>query len=120
MEINMATYNEIPCDGEIHDPPHPGEVLKGLHMDPLNLTIKEVAEHLDVDRKTVSRLINRHTGITAEMAIRLSKAFNTTPDLWMNMQTNYDLWHAKQRTKDTIRVQPFTYNCEARDNATYS
>lgn len=92
------------------DPPHPGEVLKGLYMEPLSLSIKEVAEHLNVDRKTISRLVNGHTNISAEMALRLGKAFNTTPDLWLNMQGGYDLWHAKEKMEDIMGwIEPFNY-----------
>lgn len=106
----MAKQIEIPCNGEMFDPPHPGEVLKGLHMQPLRLTIKEVAERMGVERKAMSRLINGHTGVTADMAILLGRAFNTTPDLWLNMQRGYDLWHAKQRMqKKANKVTPFEY-----------
>ena len=86
-------------DAKQYNPPHPGEVLWGLDMEPAGLTINAVAERLGVDRKTISRIINGHAGITAEMAILLGKAFNTTPDLWLNMQRNYDLWHAGQRIR---------------------
>lgn len=91
-----------------YNPPHPGEVLWGLDMQPAGLTINAVAERLGVDRKTISRIINGHAGITAEMAILLGKAFNTTPDLWLNMQQNYDLWQAGQRIrKRADKIKPF-------------
>ncbi len=91
-----------------YNPPHPGEVLWGLDMEPAGLTINAVAERLGVDRKTISRIINGHAGITAEMAILLGKAFNTTPDLWLNMQQNYDLWQAGQRIrKRADKIKPF-------------
>lgn len=107
----MAKREIIQSDGEMFDPPHPGEVLKGLHMQPIGLTIKEVAERLGVERKALSRLINGHTGVTAEMAIRLGRAFNTTPDLWLGMQRGYDLWHAKRRMqRETSRIKPFEYH----------
>lgn len=90
-----------------YNPPHPGEVLWGLDMQPAGLTVTEVAARLGVDRKTLSRVINGHSGISAEMAIRLSRAFNTTPELWLNMQQNYDLWHASQRIKhEAQRIKP--------------
>ncbi len=93
---------------EMYNPPHPGEVLKMLHMEPLQLTIQELAARLGVERKTVSRIVNGHGGVSAEMAIRLGKAFNTTPDLWLNMQRGFDLWHAKQRMKkEAAKIKPF-------------
>lgn len=92
------------------DPPHPGEVLWGLDMEPAGLSIKTVAERLGVDGKTISRIINGHAGVTAEMSILLGKAFNMTPDLWLNMQRNYDLWHAEQRIRKRVnKVKPFEH-----------
>lgn len=82
---------------EMYNPAHPGEVLKDLYIEPLNLTVTEVAEALAVSRKTLSALINGHYGVSPDMAMRLSKAFGTTAKLWLNMQQNYDLWQAKQR-----------------------
>ena len=80
-------------------PTHPGEILKTLYLEPLGLTQIEAADNLGVTRKTLSMLLNGHQGISAEMALRLAKAFDTTPELWMNMQLNYDLWNAGQRVK---------------------
>ena len=93
---------------EMHNPPHPGEVLKGLYVEPLGLKINEIAERLGVERKAISRILNGRAGISAEMAIRLSRAFNTTPDVWMNMQRGYDLWQANQHMKkEAARIRPF-------------
>ena len=90
------------------NPPHPGEVLWGLDMQPAGLTINAVAARIGVDRKTLSRVINGHAKVTAEMAILLGKAFNTTPDMWLNMQRAYDLWHAAQTMKQRVaKVKPF-------------
>lgn len=80
-------------------PSHPGEILRTIYMDPLGISQSEAAENLGVTRKTLSMLLNGHQGISAEMALRLSKAFNTTPALWMNLQVNYDLWFAGQNVK---------------------
>jgi addiction module HigA family antidote len=86
-------------------PAHPGEVLRTIYMDPLGISQSEAAENLGVTRKTLSMVLNSHQGISAEMAIRLSKAFNTTPALWLNMQNSYDLWNAKQKvTTSKIKV----------------
>ncbi len=82
---------------EMYNPAHPGEVLKELYIEPLNLTVTEVAEALGVSRKTLSALVNGHYGVSPDMAMRLAKAFGTTAKLWLNMQQNYDLWQAKQR-----------------------
>jgi addiction module HigA family antidote len=87
-------------------PVHPGVVLKGLYLDPLEINITQAAAKLGVARKTLSQLINGHMGVSAEMAIRLSKALNTTPQLWMNMQQGYDLWMAEKKS-DAIHVVPF-------------
>jgi addiction module HigA family antidote len=80
-------------------PVHPGKILKNMYMEPLGLSQADFAENLGVTRKTLSMLLNEHQGISAEMALRLSKAFNTTPDLWMNLQSNFDLWAAQKNVK---------------------
>ena len=91
-----------------HPPPHPGEVLWGLEIEPAGLNITQVAAHLGVDRKTLSRVINGRASVSVEMALRLARAFSTTPQLWLNMQRNYDLWHANNVLLENIkRVQPF-------------
>lgn len=80
----------------MHNPPHPGEVLKELCLEPLGLTVTEAAKGLGVSRKTLSTIINGKAGISPEMAVRLSIAFNTSSDSWLNQQTQYDLWQAEQ------------------------
>jgi len=87
-------------------PVHPGTVLKGLYLEPMEINITQAAAKLGVTLKTLSQLINGHMGVSAEMAIRLSKALNTTPQLWMNMQQGYDLWLAEKKS-DKIHVVPF-------------
>ena len=94
-----------------HNPPHPGEVLWELDMKPAKLSVTKVAERLGVDRKTLSRVINGRAGISAEMAIRLARAFNTTPELWLNMQRSYDLWLAqKLMQKEANKIKPFSHH----------
>lgn len=83
----------------MHNPPHPGEIIRSLCLEPLNLTVTEAAEALGVSRKTLSAIINGRAAISPEMAVRLSIAFNTSSDSWLNQQTQYDLWHAEQRRK---------------------
>jgi len=80
-------------------PIHPGEILKEMYLDPLRISITDLADNLGVARKTVSQLVNGHMGVSAEMALRLGKAFNTTPELWLNIQRNYDLWYAGAKIK---------------------
>lgn len=79
------------------NPPHPGEVIRELCIEPLGLSVTRAAEALGVSRKSLSELLNGHAGISPEMALRLSIAFNTTPESWMNQQAQYDLWRAKQK-----------------------
>lgn len=80
----------------MHNPPHPGEVLRELCLEPLGLSVTAAAEALGVARKTLSAILNGHSGISPEMAIRLAKAFDTTPESWLNQQVQYDLWVAEQ------------------------
>jgi len=79
----------------MHNPPHPGEIIKEFCLLPLGLTITEAAKGLGVSRKTLSSIINGKAGISPEMAIRLSIAFNTSSESWINQQAQYDLWQAE-------------------------
>jgi len=88
----------------MHNPPHPGEVLRELCLEPLGLTITDAAGALGVSRKTLSAILNGRAGISPEMAIRLSKAFGTSAESWLNQQMQYDLWVAKQGAGN-IRVK---------------
>jgi len=81
---------------KMHNPPHPGEVLKDLCLKPLGLNVTRAAEALGVSRKTLSSILNGRAGISPEMAIRLSKAFGTSAESWLNQQTQYDLWVTQQ------------------------
>lgn len=83
-------------DFKMYNPPHPGEVIRELYIEPLGITIKSLAEHLGVRRATISDVINGNASVSPIMAIRLAKAFKTTPDLWLGMQIDYDLWQAQQ------------------------
>ena len=86
-------------------PVHPGEILKTLFMDALGIGVKQMAHDLDVTPKTISALVNGHQGISAEMALRLSKAFRTSSDIWVNLQKDYDLWKARQHVNlDNVRI----------------
>jgi antitoxin HigA-1 len=90
----------------MHNPPHPGEVIKELCLDPLRLTVTAAAEGLGVSRRTLSALLNGHAGISPDMALRLSKAFGRSPESWLQLQLQYDLWQAEQRS-DEINVKHF-------------
>ncbi len=89
---------------QMHNPPHPGEVIRGLCLEPLELSITDAAKALGVTRKTLSAILNGHAGISPEMALRLSIAFDTSPESWLNQQTQYDLWMAKKANK-RLRVK---------------
>jgi addiction module HigA family antidote len=88
----------------MHNPPHPGEILRELCLTPLKLSVTEAARALGVSRKTLSRILNGHAGISAEMAVRLSLAFDTSAESWLNQQMQYDLWQAEQHRKK-LRVK---------------
>ncbi len=84
----------------MHNPPHPGEVLKELCIEPLGLTVTDAARALGVSRKTLSAILNGKSGISPEMAVRLSIAFDTSSESWLNQQTQYDLWQAEQHREE--------------------
>jgi len=88
----------------MHNPPHPGEVIRELCLEPLGLSVTEAAEGLGVSRKTLSAILNGRAGISPEMALRLSIAFDTSPESWLNQQTQYDLWLARKNAK-RLRVR---------------
>jgi len=80
----------------MHNPPHPGAIIKELCLDPLGLSVTEAADALGVSRKTLSAILNGRAGISPEMAVRLSIAFDTSAESWLNQQSQYELWHAEQ------------------------
>jgi addiction module HigA family antidote len=81
---------------KMHNPPHPGEVIKELCLEPLGISVTEAAEGLGVSRKTLSSIINGRAGVSPEMAVRLSIAFETSAESWLNQQSQFDLWQAEQ------------------------
>lgn len=83
----------------MHNPPHPGQIIRELCLDPLGLSVSEAAKALRVSRKTLSEILNGRAGISPEMAIRLEIAFDTTPESWMAQQAQYDLWKASKKRK---------------------
>jgi addiction module HigA family antidote len=86
-------------------PIHPGRILKNQHLIPLSISLTDLAKILGVSRKTISKIVNERGAITPDMALRLSRAFNTTPDLWLGLQQEYDLWHAMNDSKEWRQVK---------------
>ena len=85
---------------KIRNPPHPGEILRELCIEPLGLSVTETAEALGIARKTLSSILNGRSGISPEMAVRLSIAFGTLSESWLNQQSQYDLWAAEKKRKE--------------------
>ena len=90
----------------MHDPPHPGGIVRRQCLEPLGLTVTRAAEGLGVTRQALSELLNGRTGVSVQMAIWLSKAFGSTPETWLGMQMAYDLWQARTRAGE-IAVERF-------------
>jgi len=87
----------------MYNPAHPGELLREQMGD---ITVTDLAAHLGVSRITLSRLLNGQAGVSAEMSLKLSEAFGTSPDLWMKLQLQYDFWRASQRKRKKVRPLP--------------
>jgi addiction module HigA family antidote len=86
-------------------PSHPGGILKRLYLEPLNLAVNDLAKALGVSRKSVSKLVNQRGRITPQMALRLSIALHTTPQLWLNLQQNFDLWNVQRKMRGLKSVR---------------
>src|SRR5260221_6243509 len=97
----MRTTTDMPI--QMHNPPHPGEILRSLCLEPLKLSVTDAAKALGVSRKTLSAVLNGRAGISPEMAVRLSIAFDTSSESWLNQQVQYDLWQAEKNRK-SLRV----------------
>ncbi|MDE2768203.1 MAG: HigA family addiction module antitoxin [Acidobacteriota bacterium] len=85
------------------NPPHPGGIVKSECLEPLGLSVSKAAEGLGASRQALSELVNEKSAVSAEMAIRLSRAFGSSPETWLGMQTAYDLWEAQERV-DELQV----------------
>ena len=90
----------------MHNPPHPGGIVKRQCLEPLGLSVTRAAEGLGVTRQALSGLVNEKADVSIDMAIRLSKAFGSTPETWLGMQTAWDLWQARDRA-GRISVERF-------------
>ena len=91
----------------MQNPPHPGGIVRRQCLEPLGLSVTEAAAGLGVTRQALSDLVNERAGISVEMAIRLSKAFGSSPETWLGMQMAYDLWQMRTRTRE-IDVRRFS------------
>ena len=87
----------------MHNPPHPGEFITAIYLEPYGVSGRELAYRLDVAPSTLSRILKRHSRVTPDMALRLSKALGRSPESWLAMQDGYDLWLARQSV-DLARV----------------
>lgn len=88
----------------MRNPPHPGGIVRRQCLEPLGLSVTAAASHLGVSRQSLSELVNERAGISVEMAIRLTKAFGSSPETWLGLQMAYDLWQARSRIDD-IKVE---------------
>ena len=88
----------------MHNPPHPGEIIKSLCLEPLGVSVTAAAKALGVSRKTLSAIINGRASISPEMAVRLSIAFSTSAESWLTQQAQYDLWHVEQ-SRNRLKVK---------------
>ena len=87
-------------------PSHPGSILRLHYLEPSGISVTDLAKNLRLSRKTVSKILNEHGTVTPDVALRLSRAFDTTPELWLNLQKNYDLWHTANETTDWQAIKP--------------
>jgi addiction module HigA family antidote len=97
----MATITDKRA--KMHNPAHPGEILRELYLVPLGVTITQAAKALGVSRKHVSSIVNGRTPVTPDMALRLAAVFATDPELWVNMQAQYDLWAVSKKARPKVK-----------------
>ncbi len=94
-------------------PAHPGSILRLHYLEPLDISVTDLAKELKLSRKTVSKILNKRGAVTTDVALRLSRAFDTTPELWLNLQRNYDLWHTANETTDWQAIRPLLKTAHA-------
>ncbi len=93
----------------MHNPPHPGEFIHDSYMEPFNLSCRYLATQLNVAASTLNRVLKKQSGISPEMALRLSKALGRSPESWLAMQDAYDLWGARKQVKlDNVKKVPLS------------
>ena len=93
----------------MHNPPHPGEFIRATYIEPFDISIRSLADSLGVSPSTLARIINKRSGISPEMALRLSKALGRSPESWLAMQHNHDLYQAK-KVADLSEVQKVEFD----------
>ncbi|MBB3332312.1 addiction module HigA family antidote [Halomonas campaniensis] len=93
----------------MHNPPHPGAFIREVYLEPFGLSARQLAEKLGVSSSTLSRVIKGTSGVSPEMALRLSKALGRSPESWLAMQDQYDLWVARQEV-DLAAVEPIAFD----------
>ncbi len=92
----------------MHNPPHPGEFIREVYLEPFEITGRQLSASLGVSPSTLNRILNGSSGISSEMALRLSKALGRSPESWLAMQDNFDLWQARQSINlDTVQKVEF-------------
>ncbi|MDR2503466.1 MAG: HigA family addiction module antidote protein [Deltaproteobacteria bacterium] len=87
-------------------PSHPGAIIRAHYLEPLDMTVTALAQHLGVSRKTLSKVVNERGSITPDMAQRLGRAFDTGPELWLNLQQNRDLWDCEHTPGEWQKISP--------------
>lgn len=95
----------------MYNPPHPGEFIKETYLEPFALSQNEVADRLDVAHSTFNRLVRGLNSVSPEMAVRLSKVLGRTPESWLNMQSNYDLYNAQVRPEKFKKLEKINFHC---------
>lgn len=115
--LTASTTIEPPRRKMTRKPTHPGGIIKRMHMEPLRLTVTQLAAVLGVSRKTLSKIVNERAGVTPDMALRLSRAFGTTPDLWLNLQKAHDLWIAEHESTGWEDVTPIPVPATSADDS---
>ena len=95
----------------MHNPPHVGEILREIYLEPLGISITDAAKNLGVTRQALSKLVHEKTGISADMAIRLGQAFENSPEFWLGLEKQYELWQALKKQKK-LKVKPMASLCQ--------
>jgi len=111
----ILTTIDAPRRKMTRKPTHPGGIIRRMHMEPLHLTVTQLAAVLGISRKTLSKILNERAGVSPDMALRLSRAFGTTPDLWLNLQKAHDLWIAEHEFTGWENVTPIPVPSSAGD-----
>lgn len=96
----------------MHNPPHPGEFIRETYIEPFDISIRSLAENLGVAASTLARVVAERSAISPEMALRLSKALGRSPESWLAMQDNYDLWQVK-KSANLSNVQKIRFAANA-------